>query len=155
MGNSTEYILKFGELTMINNIYIYTHTQEKQIKYNFTRVKLKCYFLFLHFFTREEFTETEINMQLAKAWTAIDRLSIIWKSVLTNKMKCSFFQAGVVLILLHGRTTWMLTNCMEKKFDANNTRMLRAILNKSWRQHSTKQQLYGHLPPIMKIIKIR
>ena len=33
--------------------------------------------------------------------------------------------------------------------------MLRAIWNKSWRQHSTKQQLYGHEPPIMKTIKIR
>ena len=25
----------------------------------------------------------------------------------------------------------------------------------SWRQHPTKQQLYGHLPPIMKTIKVR
>ena len=33
--------------------------------------------------------------------------------------------------------------------------MLRAILNKSWRQHPTKQQLYGHLPPITKTIQIR
>ena len=31
----------------------------------------------------------------------------------------------------------------------------RAILNKSWRQHSKKQQLYGHLPPITKTTKIR
>ena len=50
---------------------------------------------------------------------------------------------------------WMLTKCMEKKLDGNYTRMLQAILNKSWRQHPTKQQLYGHLPPIMKTIKIR
>ena len=33
--------------------------------------------------------------------------------------------------------------------------MLRAVLNKSWRQHSTKQQLYGHLPPITETIQIR
>ena len=44
---------------------------------------------------------------------------------------------------------------MEKKLDGNYTRMLRAILNKSWRQHPTKQQLYGHQPPITKTIKIR
>ena len=43
---------------------------------------------------------------------------------------------------------------MEKKLDSNYIKMLRAILNKSWRQHPTKQQLYGHLPPIMKTIKI-
>ena len=33
--------------------------------------------------------------------------------------------------------------------------MLRAILNKSWRQHSTRRQLYGHLPPITKTIQVR
>ena len=35
------------------------------------------------------------------------------------------------------------------------TRMLWAILNKTGRQHPTKQQLYGHLPPITKTIKVR
>ena len=33
--------------------------------------------------------------------------------------------------------------------------MLRAILNKSWWQHLTRHQLYGHLPPITKIIQVR
>ena len=35
------------------------------------------------------------------------------------------------------------------------TRMLRAILNKSWRQHPTRHQLYGHLRPITKTIQVR
>ena len=35
------------------------------------------------------------------------------------------------------------------------TRMLRAILNRSWRQHPTKHQLYDHLPPITKTIQVR
>ena len=34
-------------------------------------------------------------------------------------------------------------------------KMLRAILNKSWRQHPTRHQLYGHLPPITKTIQVR
>ena len=89
-----------------------------------------------------------------KAWTAIDRLSIIWKSNLTDKMKRSFFQAAVVWILLYGCTTWTLTKRL-KKLDGNYTRMLRAILNKSWRQHPTKDKLYGHLPPITKTIQVR
>ena len=42
-----------------------------------------------------------------------------------------------------------------KKLDGNCIRMLRVILNKSWRQHPTNQQLYGHLPPISKTIQIR
>ena len=86
---------------------------------------------------------------------SIDRLSIIWKSDLTDKMKCSFCQAAVVSILLYGFTTWTLTKRLKKKVDGNCTRMLRAIMNKSWRQHPTKHQLYGHLPPITKTIKVR
>ena len=100
-------------------------------------------------------TENDINMRLAKVWTVIDRASVIWKSDLTDKIKCSFFQAAVVWILLYGCTTWTLTKRMEKKLDSNYTRMRRAILNKSWRQHSTKQQLYCHLLPITKTIKVR
>ena len=69
-------------------------------------------------------------------------------------MKRSFFQAAVVSILLYGCTTWTLTKRLEK-LDGNYTRMLRAILNKSWGQHSTKHQLYGLLPPIMKTIQVR
>ena len=80
---------------------------------------------------------------------------IIWKSDLTDKMKHSFFQAAVASILLYGCTTWTLTKRLEKKLDGNYTRMLWAILNKSWRQHPTRHQLYGHLPPITKTIQAR
>ena len=48
-----------------------------------------------------------------------------------------------------------LTKRLEKKLDGNYTRMLREILNKSWRQHPTRHQLYGHLPPITKNIQVK
>ena len=96
-----------------------------------------------------------IDTRLTKAWTAIDKLSIIWKSDQTDEMKRSFFQAAVVSILLYGCTTWTLTKRLEKKLDGNYTRMLRAILNKSWQQHPTRHQLYGHLPSITKTIQAR
>ena len=76
-------------------------------------------------------TEKDIDTRLA--WTVISRLSVIWKSDLIDKMKHSFFQAAVELILLYGCTTWTQTKRMEKKLDGNYTRMLQAILNKSWR----------------------
>ena len=70
-------------------------------------------------------------------------------------MKHSFFQAVVVSILLYECTILTLTQRLEKKLDGNYTRMLRAILNKSWRQHPTRHQLYGHLRPITKTIQVR
>ena len=51
-------------------------------------------------------------------------------------------------------TTWTLTKRL-KKLGGNYTRMLQAILKKSWWQHPTKHQLYGHLPPITKTIQVR
>ena len=77
-------------------------------------------------------TEKDINTRLTKSWTAIDRLSVIWKSDKSDKIKPFFFQADVVSILLYECTSWTLTKRMEKKLDRNYTRMLRAILNKSY-----------------------
>ena len=84
-------------------------------------------------------TEKDINTGLAKAWTAIYSLSVIWKSDLTDEIKRSVFQAAVVSILLYGCTLWTLTKHIKKKPDSNYTRMLPAILNIAWGQHPTKQ----------------
>ena len=102
-------------------IYIYIYTVDK----------------FTYLGTSVSSTEKNIDTRLTKAWTAIDKLSVIWKSDQTDKRKRSFFQAVVVLILLYGCTTWTITKRLEKKLDGNYTRMLRAILNKSWKWHPT------------------
>ena len=94
-------------------------------------------------------------MRLTKAWIAVNRQSAIRKPDLTDKIKCSFLQTAIVSILLYGCTTWTPTKRLEKRFDDNYLRMLQAILNWSWRQHLTKQQRCGYLPPISKTIKIR
>ena len=116
---------------------------------------LKLVDKFTYLGSRVSSTEKDIDTRLTKAWTAIDMLSIIWKSDLTDKMKRSFFQAAVVSILLYGCTTWTLNKRLEKKIDGYYTKMLRAILNKSWQQHPTRHQLYGHLAPITITIQVR
>ena len=99
--------------------------------------------------------ESDVNIHRANTWNAIDRLSIIWKSDLSQKIKEDFFWAVVVPVLLYGCTTWALMKRVEKNLNGNYIRMLRALLNKSWKQHTTKQQLYGHLPPISQTISVR
>ena len=142
-------------------LYVNAHTTEYMC-YNQTGdistlegTPLKLVDKFTYLGSSVESTEKDIETRLTKAWTAINRLSIIWKLDLTDKMKRSFSQAAVTSILLHGCTTWTLTKRLEKKLDGNYTRMLRAILNKSWKQHPTRHQLYGHLPPITKTIQVR
>ena len=79
-------------------------------------------------------------------------LSIVYRSYGSCAV---YFKRAVMSILLYGCTTWTLTKRMEKKLDGNYKRLLGAILKNSWRQHPTKQRQYGHLPPIMKTIKVR
>ena len=111
------------------------------------RASLKLVDKFTNLGSSVSSTEKDIDTRLTKAWTAIDRLSIIWKSDLTDKMKRSFFQAAVVSILLYRCTTWTLTKRLEKKLDGNYTRMLRAVLNKSWRQHPNETPTIRTLAP--------
>ena len=132
-------------------IYIKGNNWETHAIYIYIYIYIKLTYLG----SSVESTEKNIETRLTKAWTAINRLSIIWKSDLTDKMKRSFFQAAVTSILLYGCTTWTLTKRLEKKLDGNYTRMLRAIRNKSWQQHPTRHQLYSHLPPITKTIQVR
>ena len=141
-------------------LYLITDFINIQIYYIFSNTQLdgtplKLVDKFTYLGSSVTSTEKDIDTRLTKAWTAINRLSIIRKSDLTDKMKRSFFQVAVALILLYRCTTWTLTKRLEKKLDGNYTRMLRAILNKCWWQHPTRHQLYGHLPPIMKTIQVR
>ena len=49
--------------------------------------------------------------------SVIGRLSVIWKSDLSDKIKRDFFQAAVVSILLYGCTTLALTKRIEVKLE--------------------------------------
>ena len=54
-----------------------------------------------------------------------------------------FFQGVAVSVLLYRCTTWIPAKHIEKWFDRNYREL--AILDKTWKQHLTNQQLYSHL----------
>ena len=102
---------------------------------------LKLVDKFTYLWSNVSSTEKDVNTRHSKGWTAIDRLSVIWKSDLTDKIKRSFSKQRscryCYLDALHGY--WL--NVRRKNFTGNYKRMLGAIINKSWRQHPTKQQM--------------
>ena len=65
-------------------------------------ISLKLVNKFTYLGSNVSSTENDINSRLAKAWTAIDRQSVIWKTDLLDKIKCSFFQVAIVSIRLYG-----------------------------------------------------
>ena len=96
-----------------------------------------------------------MKIRIAKAWVALNKIKSVWNSNLSDDLKRSFFRATVESVLMYGATAWTLTETLESKLDGTYTRMLRAVLNISWRHHPTKLQLYGHIPPISTILRER
>ena len=68
---------------------------------------------------------------------------------------CPFYWKKIDKVLFHGTRQFFDIIWCNSTWDGNYTRMLRAILNKSWRQHPARHQLYDHLPPITKTIQVR
>ena len=81
----------------------------------------------------------KVIIHIGKGWTAINRLMTLWKCNLSDNIKWEFFQTGAISVLLYGFNTWTLLKDSEKKLDGDYTRMLHAVLNKSWKQQPTKQ----------------
>ena len=79
--------------------YMYFNQKEDISILNSVSLKLEGKFTFIG---------SSILSDLAKTWNDIDRLSIIWKSDLPDKIELNFFQVRVVLILQYGCTTWTL-----------------------------------------------
>ena len=65
------------------------------------------------------YSPSQLGKRLAKAWTVIDRLSILCKSDRSDKIKQNSSQATVVSILLYGCTTWILAKYKEKTLHKN------------------------------------
>ena len=106
------------------------------------------------------FNETYLWIKYPTEWKRNKEILILKQplkcyfiSMLSYKIERNFFEAVAVLILLNRCTAWTLSKRIKK--NGNYARMLQAILNKSWKKHLTKQQLYGHLPLISKTIQVR
>ena len=54
-------------------------------------------------------------------------------------MKINFFRATVESVLIYGYVSWTLTKAIKKRLNGNYTIMLRAILNRSLKDHPHKK----------------
>ena len=82
---------------------------------------------------------------------AVLRLSVN----LVETLKVGFFRATVESALLYGAECWTMTGKMRNRLDGTYTRMFRAVLRVSWKEHKTNKELYGNLPKITDTLMIR
>ena len=74
---------------------------------------------------------------------------------MNDNLKRRLFVTTVESVLLYGCEAWTLTVKDEKALDGVYTRMLRAALNVSWKDHVTNIDLYGYLPRLSDTIRKR
>ena len=89
------------------------------------------------------------------ALTACNALHKIWTSNLSKDFKLKIFKAAIEPILLYGSETWTLSKRLEKRLDGTYTRLLMRVQHLSWKNHPTKQLIYGKIPPVSTIVKSR
>ena len=116
---------------------------------------LDCVSDFKYLGSSMESTQKDINVRIALAWAAMNNMSTIWQSELSNKMKIGFFRAAIESILIYGAECWTLTKKLENKLNGTYTRMLRRVQNVSWKQHLPNTVLYRGVPPLTDTIKER
>ena len=112
------------------------------------RTKLKQVQNFQYLGSWVDQSTQDLNIRKAKAWTALNRLTAIWKSNLGRKLKVCFFRAPVETVLLYGSEAWTLTSSLEKQLDGCYIRLLRAALYVNWRDHMTNIEMYRDITPI-------
>ena len=78
-------------------------------------------------------------MRKGQAWAALNKMDNIWKSNLERETKIGVFQATAQYVLLCGSESWTLTKKLNKSLDGCYTRMLRKVLNISWKRHMTNK----------------
>ena len=97
----------------------------------------------------------DFEIRKALAWQACHKLKKLWNSKLKRKLKIRTFQATIESILLYGSETWTIDKSLERRINGCYTRLLRMILNVSWRDHITNVELYKELPKITDVITTR
>ena len=84
--------------------------------------------------------ENDIQVRIGSAWSALNKLTPIWKSNSVVSIKREFFRATVESVLAHSSQGWTLTKSLENKLNGAYTRMLRAALNVHWAQRVTNKK---------------
>ena len=87
-------------------------------------------------------------MRIDSAWSALNKLTPIWKSNLDDSMKRELFRATVESVSIYSSHAWTFNKSLEHKLNGAYTRMLHPALNVHWSQRVKKKELRNDLPKI-------
>ena len=95
----------------------------------------------------------DYKIRKSLAWKACNKMLTLWKSVLPASLKISFFRAAVESTLLYGAEGWTITNKLEARLDDCYTRLPMMVLDLNWKDHPTREEIYGNLPKVSEVAR--
>ena len=113
---------------------------------NYAKLRQADYFQYLGSWIDQ--TKKDLEIRIANARTASNKLTVVWKSSLSRDLRIRFFKASVESVLLYWSENLTLTTALEKHLDGCHTKILRAALNVSCNDHISNKELYRDLSPI-------
>ena len=100
--------------------------------------------------TKDGKRESEIKIRIATATSALVRLKTIWKhNKIAIQTKILLYKSLVLSIMLYGCETWTLTEDLERRIIAFETKSYRHILGISYREHTTNVFVYNTMEEIV------
>ena len=100
-------------------------------------------------------SEKDVNVRIALAFDAINKLKNVWTSSCSAEVKMKIFKTIVQSILLYNSETWTLTKKLASRLDGCYTRLIRRVKNIKYDQHITNETLYQDIPKISCTIRKR
>ena len=83
-------------------------------------------------------SETEINIRMATATSALVRLITIWKSInISLQTKILLYKSLILSILLYSCENWTLTEILERRITEFEHKAYRRILGNTYRERKT------------------
>jgi hypothetical protein len=103
-----------------------------------------------------EFT-ADVERRKSLAWTALGRMSSLWKSSASIALKVRLFCSLVQPVLLYGAETWSLSPTATTRLNQAHSHLLRCALNIHWTSHTSNRDLYtlAGIPPISALLQQR
>ena len=76
-------------------------------------------------------------------WKACHKMKKLWKSNLAKTLEIKMFKITIETILLYGSEIWTINKSLEIRINGCNTKLLRMVLNVSWKDKWSNKKLYN------------
>ena len=88
-------------------------------------------------------SDQDFYIRKSIAWRACHTINRLWNSTLDTHLNIRIFKVTIETILLYRSETWTVDKNLRSKIDGCYTKLLRMVLNVSWRNKISNKILYN------------